>query len=197
LLWTHTLTTVQLIGFSLLLIFLGFLLGAFILVNRHRTRALAVIQWIASHLAHWLHRPLDPIATQKQANDLFNAWDLLWNGRWHLLVFGALTNVAFDILTLYCLFVAAGYDISIGSLLTGYALPLILAKIAFILPGGVGVVETSMVALYASLGVPNAIAVVVVLGYRVISFWLPSLLGFPIAAYLTRASRRKHASKSK
>ncbi len=44
-----------------------------------------------------------------------------------------------------------------------------------------------MVVLYTGLGVPQATAVVVVLGYRLISFWIPSLAGFPIAAYLQRS----------
>ncbi|MGB9133207.1 MAG: hypothetical protein WCB90_11450 [Methanosarcina sp.] len=37
---------------------------------------------------------------------------------------------------------------------------------AFLLPGGVGVVESTMAALYKGLGVPGSIAVVVILGYR-------------------------------
>jgi len=59
---------------------------------------------------------------------------------------------------------------------------------AFLFPGGLGVVEGSMVILYDSLQVPNAVSVVVILGYRLLSFWLPSLLGFAAAAYLSRKS---------
>jgi uncharacterized protein (TIRG00374 family) len=101
-------------------------------------------------------------------------------------------NVGFDMLTLYFLFVAAGHDVSPGVLLAGYGLPLLLGKMAFVVPGGVGVVEGSMAALYDGLGVPDAITVVVVLGYRLISFWLPSLSGFPIAAYLQESRRTIH-----
>jgi uncharacterized membrane protein YbhN (UPF0104 family) len=36
--------------------------------------------------------------------------------------------------------------------------------------------------------------VVVVLGYRLISFWIPSLVGFPIAAYL-QSSQSRSAKK--
>jgi hypothetical protein len=43
-----------------------------------------------------------------------------------------------------------------------------------------------MVALYNSLQVPNEISVVVILGYRLLSFWLPTISGFPVAAYLSR-----------
>ena len=56
------------------------------------------------------------------------------------------------------------------------------------IPGGVGVIESTMSGLYASLGVPNAVTVVVVLVYRVLSFWLPLLLGFPLILVLQRES---------
>jgi uncharacterized protein (TIRG00374 family) len=64
----------------------------------------------------------------------------------------------------------------------GCGLPDLLAKLT-ILPGGVGVVEGAMAALYCSLGVPEAVNVVVILAYRVLSFWLPRLLGFPLVRY--------------
>ena len=99
---------------------------------------------------------------------------------------GATGSILFDILTLYFMFVAAGHNVSPTILFAGYGLPLLLGKMAFLLPGGVGVVEGSMVALYTSLKVPNAISVVVILGYRMISFWLPTLLGFLAAAYLSQ-----------
>jgi len=93
-------------------------------------------------------------------------------------------------LTLYFLFIAANNQISIGILLIGYGLPLLLGKVAFIIPGGVGVIETAMIGLYAELGVPNSIAVVVVLAYRLISFWLPLIAGFIIIPILQ--GRRRH-----
>jgi uncharacterized protein (TIRG00374 family) len=86
-------------------------------------------------------------------------------------------------LTLYLVFVAAGHRVSPAVLLAGYGLPLLLGK-APLLPGGVGIVESTMTALYTGLGVPNAVVVVVVLIYRFFSFWLPSLLGFPLVPYL-------------
>lgn len=101
---------------------------------------------------------------------------------------GAIANIVFDMLTLYFLFVAAGHNVSLGILFAGYGLPLILGKMAFLLPGGVGVIEGSMVALYDSLQVPNAVSVVVILGYRLFSFWLPTLLGFAAATYLSGKS---------
>ena len=91
---------------------------------------------------------------------------------------------------LYFLFLAAGHPVNAAVLLTGYGLPLLFGRAAFILPGGVGIVEGSMAAIYTTLGVPDALSVVVVLGYRLISFWLPSLLGFLAVFILQRTKGR-------
>jgi len=48
------------------------------------------------------------------------------------------------------------------------------------------VVESTMVGLYTLLGVPKAAAIVVVLGYRLLSFWLPTLSGIALVPYLER-----------
>jgi uncharacterized protein (TIRG00374 family) len=77
-------------------------------------------------------------------------------------------------------------------LLAGCALPQLLGKVAFIIPGGVGVVESSMVMLH-HVGSTQLKATVVVLGYRLISFWIPSLAGFPLAAYLQSSRNLTHA----
>lgn len=180
----------QIIGFSITLVFLGLVMGASILASRYRARASVVIIWVAKQLSRLRRKSFDLSSTKKEVDNIFIDWDELWKREWLQLTLGALLNVIFDMFTLYFLFIAAGNNISFGMLLSGYALPLLLGKIAFILPGGVGVVETSMAALYSNLGIPNATTVVVVLGYRLISFWIPSLIGFPIAAYLQRSHKK-------
>ena len=135
---------------------------------------------LARRWAKFRRQEYQPEKTKNWLAGLFNAADLLLAGGWRGPLLGAVLNVAFDMLTLYFLFIAAGHRISLGMLLTGYGLPLLLGKMAFMVPGGVGIVESTMTGLYASLGVPNAVTVVVVLTYRVLSFWLPLLLGFPM-----------------
>ena len=188
----HDLSQAQLIGFSAIILILGLVIGAVILSLRHRDQAMAAVLWVAGHLARLRRKPFDPDASRTTTNNLFSAWDSLRSGAWREPALGAVLNVAFDMLTLFFLFVAAGHSVSPGVLLAGYGLPLLLGKMAFVVPGGVGVVEGSMAALYNGLGIPDAITVVVVLGYRLISFWLPSLSGFPIAAYLQRSRRTTH-----
>ncbi|HEY9448365.1 MAG TPA: hypothetical protein VIQ74_06665 [Gemmatimonadaceae bacterium] len=81
-------------------------------------------------------------------------------------------------LTLFLIFVAARHTIRAGVLLAGYALPVLLGRIS-ILPGGLGVLEATMITLYSGLGIPVTVAVLVVLSFR-----LPTFVGFPLAAYL-------------
>lgn len=186
----HDLTRDQLIGFGATLLILGLIIGSSALAVHFRDQAITAILWVSGRLAGLRRKSFDSKAGQQEASDLFNAWDTLWQGAWHCLAEGAFMNVIFDILTLYFLFIAAGEKINPGVLLAGYGLPQLLGKMAFILPGGVGVVESSMAVLYSGLGVPQATTVVVVLSYRLISFWIPSLAGFPIAAYLQRSHTR-------
>jgi uncharacterized protein (TIRG00374 family) len=193
LLLVHDLSQAQLIGFSAITLILGLLIGLGVLALRYRDQATAAVLWVASRLSRLRRKQFDPAVTQESTRNLFAAWDSLRGGAWREPVLGAVLNVGFDMLTLFFLFVAAGHDVSPGVLLAGYGLPLLLGKMAFVVPGGVGVVEGSMAALYDGLGVPDAITVVVVLGYRLISFWLPSLSGFPIAAYLQESRRTTHA----
>ena len=74
-------------------------------------------------------------------------------------------------------------------MLSGYALPLLIGKVA-VIPGGIGVVEGTMILLYRGFGVATATAVLVVLAYRVIAFWMPNLLGFCIIPLLQIPTRR-------
>jgi glycosyltransferase 2 family protein len=94
----------------------------------------------------------------------------------------------FDMLCLWCTFAAFGYTIGLGHLLVGYVVAYSIGTLAPT-PGGLGAVEGIMIALYVSFGVPSAIAVAVVLVYRIINFWLPIPPGF-IAYAIVRPGRR-------
>lgn len=95
----------------------------------------------------------------------------------------AMLNLVLDIFTLALVFLAAGYRVSPSVLIAGYGVPLLLGRFSF-LPGGIAVVEVGMTALYTALGVPAQIAIAVILTYRFISFWLPTLAGIPVAIVL-------------
>ncbi|MEO8082487.1 MAG: flippase-like domain-containing protein [Ardenticatenales bacterium] len=110
----------------------------------------------------------------------------LRRGGWRRPMLGAALNIGFDMLTLWLLFAASGHAVSPDVLCVGYGLPILVGKVG-LLPGGIGVVEASMTAIYAGLGVPAGVVVVVVLGYRLLSFWLPLAIGFPMIGVVERA----------
>jgi len=44
-------------------------------------------------------------------------------------------------------------------------------------PGGLGVVEVTLVAVTVGFGAPRSTAVLAVLGYRIVNYWLPLVPG--------------------
>lgn len=53
-------------------------------------------------------------------------------------------------------------------------------------PGGVGAVEAALIGGLAAFGVPAAVAVPAVLLYRVLTCWLPVVIGWPVMRWLGR-----------
>ncbi len=94
----------------------------------------------------------------------------------------------FDMLCLWCTFLAFDYTIGLGHLLVAYVVAYSIGTLAPT-PGGLGAVEGILIALFVSFGVPSAVAVAVVLVYRIINFWLPIPPGF-IAYAIVRPGRR-------
>ena len=181
----HDLGNSQLIEFGIILLVLILVAAGGVVVLRFPETATRFVTWLAGRWSALRRKPFTPEPTIAVVNQFVATWHSLRKGNWERPMLGAIANLAFDMLTVYFLFMAAGHNVSIGILIAGYGLPFILGKMAFILPGGVGVIEAGMVAIYDSLKVPNPISVVVILGYRLFSFWLPTLLGFVAAAYLS------------
>jgi len=186
LLIAHSLSSVQFFAFILILTLLGLGFATVHWGLKNRTAFTLVVVRIAAYFARLLHKSYTPAPTKASVNRIFSALETLSNGGWERPLLGAVIFTSFDMLTLYFFFIAAGSPVGFEILVVGYGLPILLGKIAFLLPGGIGVVESSMAALYTGLGVPGSIAVVVVLSYRVFSFWIPTIIGFPIAFYLQR-----------
>jgi glycosyltransferase 2 family protein len=183
----HRLATAQALSFGLILLLLCLLAVAIGWGTHRRPQLVRLVTRLAGRWASLRRRRYDPAPTQASLARLFDGWDRLGHGGWRGPVVGAAINTGFDMLTLYAVFVAAGHRVSPEVLLAGYGLPLLLGKVP-LLPGGVGIVESSMAALYTSLGVPKEVAVVVVLVYRLLSFWAPSLAGFSFVPYLQRVA---------
>ncbi|HVT76970.1 MAG TPA: lysylphosphatidylglycerol synthase transmembrane domain-containing protein [Acidimicrobiales bacterium] len=72
-----------------------------------------------------------------------------------------------------------------GAPLAGVALAYVVGQLAAALPltpGGIGVVETAMIGALATQGMPAGEAAAVVLTWRLVSHWLPMLVGLVVYA---------------
>ena len=192
----HDLTRWQSVIFGLVLLILAAALGLALWGERNRP--------ILTHYAHRLsqrwsrrrRRPFDPTRLDASIEQAYHIWDQLRGGGWRGPLFGALFSSFFNLLALFILFRAAGFPIDFGVLLAGYGFPLLLGKVSLI-PGGLGVIEGAMTAIYTTLAVPTHITVVVILAFRALTFWLPTLIGFLAFFYLQhRVQTRRPADQA-
>jgi putative heme transporter len=139
-----------------------------------RTRALG---WLARRLAK---------VPDTLGSGVRTAGDLVRQRRLGLL--GAVAYWGFDIAVLGVCFHAFGQDVPVAVLVMGYFLGTLGSLLP--LPAGIGGVEGGMIGAFVAFGVPASHAIIAVLAYRTISFWLPTLPG--IAGYLgLRSTVRK------
>jgi uncharacterized protein (TIRG00374 family) len=110
-------------------------------------------------------------------------------------------NWLLDAAALWVLFLGFGYRMHPGQLLVGYGVANIITILP-VTPGGLGFVEAGLAGTYRAFGVPGPLAVVAVLTYRLISYWLPVLAGVPpylLGARVPRAlgddSKRRRKEK--
>jgi uncharacterized protein (TIRG00374 family) len=90
---------------------------------------------------------------------------------------------------LWFCFDALGDPISLGVLLTGFALG-ITAGLLSMVPGGLGVQEASMAGMYALLGVPLQKAVLASILFRVVYYLVPYLVSLGFYGWLLRKVAR-------
>jgi hypothetical protein len=191
LLLIHDLTQGQLIQYLIYLLILAVITFGELAALRHPQVATKVWIRIASRWAKLIHKPFDPQKIENKMAQLVLVWHSLRGGRWLQPLLGALGVLASDMFTVFFMFLAAGYTLSPGTLLAGYSLPILLGKVIFLFPGGIGLVEVTMVALFSNLTKQSQISLVGTLGYRLFSFWIPTILGFFAAGYLSRHNFRR------
>ncbi len=120
--------------------------------------------WIASRAAE---------APNALGSGVRTAIDLVRQRRLGLL--GVFAYWGFDIAVLGVSFHAFGANVPTAVLVMGYFLGTLGSLLP--LPGGIGGVEGGMIAVFVAFGIPAGKAVIAVLAYRAISFWLPTLPG--------------------
>ena len=182
----HNLTVLQITSFAfitllLLIVFLVLFLGI-----KYREKSKVIGFRIITKIYKFFKKTVDQKIINQEFDRLFKTWDILLSGGWKGPLIGAGITIIFDMTTIYFIFLGAGLSIPLGILITGYGLPILFGKMAFIIPGGIGVIETTMIGLYANLGIPLQVATIAVLVYRFISFWTPLLIGFVLIPFVSK-----------
>jgi len=125
----------------------------------------------SSRIKQWAQRAATVPATM--ATGVRTAIRLTRDGELGLI--GALAWWAFDIATLWASFRAFGEAPPGGVLVMAYFVGMLANTLP--LPGGIGGVEGGMIGAFIALGVSGGLAVVAVLVYRGLAFWLPTIPG--------------------
>jgi uncharacterized protein (TIRG00374 family) len=147
-----------------------------LLVGAHPTIAECAVRRVARLARHF--RPgIDPEKAAKSSGQLVTRARSALTGRAFAASFAfAAGDLLFDLLSLDLMFLAFGYQPGFGPLAVAYAAANIASAIP-LTPGGLGVIEATLVAITVGFGAPRATAVLAVLGYRLVSYWLPLLPG--------------------
>jgi uncharacterized protein (TIRG00374 family) len=130
----------------------------------------------SGRVAHWVARGVTVPALA--ASGIRTAIELIRSRDVKLL--GAVAWWGFDISVLWAMFHAFGSPPPFAVIVMAYFIGTLGNLLP--LPGGLGGVEGGMIGAFAAFGVNFKLAVLAVLSYRAISFWLPTPLG--AVAYL-------------
>ena len=151
-------------------------LAVLLAVGAHPAIAGKAGRWAASVAKH-VRPGIDPAKAGQTSSRLASLARTALTGRAFAVSFGyASGDLLFDLLSLDLVFLALGYQPGFGPLAVAYAAANIASAIP-LTPGGLGIIEVTLVAVTAGFGAPRATAVLAVLGYRIANYWLPLIPG--------------------
>jgi glycosyltransferase 2 family protein len=191
LLFHHDLSRTTLIALVIVVTVLAAIIGT-IVVLLARNDWLIALSTFAARTIQKIKPSVDDVRFVESAQRAASTWHTLKGGGWIRPGLCSFLVLTFDLLCLRYALLAAGQHPTFTVLLAGYGVPILLGRASFI-PGGIAVIEVAMAAVLSGLGIPASDAVVAVLVYRLISFWIPSLIGIPIAVTLQATKREAQA----
>jgi uncharacterized protein (TIRG00374 family) len=150
-------------------------------------------------VARWSHGGrLGRVASQvaaapaAAASGIRTAISLVRSGDWALL--GAVGWWGFDIAVLWACFHAFGGSPPTAVVVMSYFVGMLGNVLP--LPGGIGGVDGAMIGAFSAFGIAPDLAVVAVLAYRALAFWLPTLPGAVAYLQLRRTVHRWRSETS-
>jgi hypothetical protein len=179
-------------GFAALagIILLSVFAGTVFLLTRGKHQAADLLFRLASRLPF-----VNPDRVSSLVQKIADRLEVLLRDRLlltHAFVWAA-ANWLLDAASLWVFILAFGHVVSPIDLLVAYGLANILAVIP-ITPGGLGVVEGVLIPTLVGFHVPKAVAILGVLSYRLVNFWLPIPVGglaYGSLRFGPRARRRR------
>jgi uncharacterized protein (TIRG00374 family) len=179
--WLALLASLPIYGFRTAYLFvaiLGLLLMAFIaalvvLMTKGNEKAMAFVNTIAGKV-----RFLRPETLPRFFGQLVSRVQQLSTDRRQLVkaLFFASANWLFDVASLFIFLGAFGQWVNPVALLVAYGVANIAAAIPFT-PGGLGVLELTLIGILVGFGPPRAVVILGVIAWRLVNFWLPIPVG--------------------
>jgi uncharacterized protein (TIRG00374 family) len=154
---------------------------ATVLVTRGQERVSRILAAVLSRLPR-----VDPEGGRRLVASLASTVRMLASDRKFLrsTVVWATANWIFDAASLWCFVRAFGHTLGPVGLLVAHGLANVAAALP-LTPGGLGVVEGVLVPTLVAFDTTRGVAILGVLGWRLVNFWLPIPIGFGCLARLT------------
>lgn len=181
LLWLGLVISIPLRGFNPLygsaavvgIVLIGGFSGLVVLLTRGEARAArvlrAVARWVPLLDEEAVHRLVHRVAARLKTLAADRGLILRALG-W------AAANWLLDAGSLWVFVAAFGYHVGVDALIVSFGLANVLAAVP-LTPGGLGVVEAVLTSTLVGFGAPRAVAILGVISYRLVNFWLPIPLG--------------------
>ncbi len=176
--------TVRIVLLFILLLIIVSLLLVTVVADRKRVEQLVQkLTRVINRVGTVIRRKRWRMVTADQSKHFFDEFYegyhflLAQRNHWRRPLLYCLSGNLAEVLTVYIVFLAFRTPINPGIVIVGYTLANVFSVLS-VISSGVGIYEATMVTAFAALGVPFALALSVVIVYRVINFAVFLPLGF-------------------